>query len=36
MGRGVRGRERGRIALIRSRTLTTQPQGPHKVAGEEE
>lgn len=30
------GRERGRIALIRSRTLTAQPQDPHRVAGEVE
>lgn len=30
------GRERGRSALIRSRTLTAQPQDPHRVAGEVE
>lgn len=30
------GRVGGRIALIRSRTLTAQAQDPHKVAREEE
>lgn len=33
---GRKGGSGARIALIRSRTLTEQPQDPHKVPGEEE